>query len=96
MNKLWGNNEWQSLAYLEILTLFKTKQKIKKDINAKKISDGFIQRLKSVFPHVSVPLIIRNSNNAPLYCLIFAGHNEKGKEIIENIFGRFEKLKNLK
>lgn len=96
MNKLWGSEEWQSLKYVELPTLFGNKQKIKKDVNAKKISDSFVKRLKSVFSYVSLPLIMKNSNNAPLYCLIFAGHNEKGKDIIESIFGKFEKLKNLK
>lgn len=96
MNKLWGSEEWQHLTYLELPTLFGDKQKIKKDVDAKKISGSFVKRLKSIFPHVSLPLIMRNSNNAPLYCLIFAGHNEKGKNIIDDIFGRFEKLKNFK
>lgn len=95
MNNFWGSSDWQDF-YLEVPTLFGTKQKIKKDIDPKKISDSFIKRLKTIFPFVSSPLIMRNSTNAPLYCLIFAGHNEKGGKIAENIFGRFEKLKNLK
>ena len=96
MNKLWGSEEWQHLTYSELPTLFGNKQKIKNDIDAKKISDSFVKRLKSIFSYVSSPLIMRNSNNGPLYCLIFAGHNEKGKNIIEDIFGRFEKFKNSK
>jgi hypothetical protein len=34
-----------------------------------------------------------NNRNAPLYCILFAGHNETGKKIAEDIFVKYEKAK---
>jgi len=95
MNVLWGNNEWESLIYKDSQTLFGT-TKVKDYIDSQKLSNYFTNRLKSVFTSVSQPLIMRNSKNTPLYCLIYAGHNNTGKKIIENIFKHFEKLKKVK
>jgi len=39
----------------------------------------FVERLKTVFPHVvDEPMILYNSNNSPMYALCFAAGNEKG------------------
>ncbi|MBU2037117.1 three-Cys-motif partner protein TcmP [Patescibacteria group bacterium] len=91
MNSLWGNDDWQKIVYSTVLTLFGT-AKMKNCIDSKELSNYFVQRLKLVFGHVSRPLIMRNSKNSPLYCLIYAGHNKIAKNIIESIFGHFEKL----
>lgn len=95
MNRLWGSNEWQNLFYKKVPTLF-GETKIKIDINAKESSNLFRKRLETVFSDVSEPLVIRNSKNNPLYCLILASHKPVAKKIINYIFRRFEKLKNLK
>ncbi|MBU4284832.1 three-Cys-motif partner protein TcmP [Patescibacteria group bacterium] len=95
MNRFWGNNDWQNIMYIDASTLFGP-IKIKDYIDGKKLSEYFIKRLKSVFEYVSLPLIMRNSKNTPLYCLIYAGHNDKAKKIVEDIFKHFEKLKALK
>jgi hypothetical protein len=34
---------------------------------------------------------MKNTKNAPLYCLIFAGHHPRGAEIAADIFGRFDR-----
>lgn len=94
MNRFWGNNDWQKMVYRDENNLFGI-QKVKDRIASKKLSDYFIEKLKSVFEYVSSPLVMRNSNNAPLYCLIYAGHSKEGKKIIEDIFKKFEKLKTL-
>jgi len=95
MDGFWGNNEWQSIMYIDVSTLFGPR-KVKDHIDAKKLSDYFVGRLESVFDHVSLPLVVKNSKNTPLYCLIYAGHNEIAKGIIEDIFKHFEKLKTIK
>ena len=39
----------------------------------------FVERLKSVFPHVvDEPGVLRNASNCPLYLLCFAAGNKNG------------------
>ncbi len=38
----------------------------------------FTDRLRSVFPGVAEPGVLRNSSSCPLYLLCFAASNEKG------------------
>jgi len=52
----------------------------------------FKKRLEEAFPHVTDPLVMTNSRNAPLYCLIFAGHKQKASEIVQDILQRYERL----
>jgi len=94
MNNFWGNDDWQKIVYRDVLTLFGS-AKIKNCIDSKELSNYFVQRLRSIFNFVSRPLIMRNSNNAPLYCLIYAGHQKVAKDIVESIFGRFEKTRRV-
>ncbi len=42
------------------------------------IAPYFEQRLRSVFPAVATPGVLRNSANCPLYLLCFAASNERG------------------
>lgn len=93
MNNFWGNNDWQNEIYPDVQTLFGTAKVKNRCFDTQELSNYFVQRLKSVFDEVSLPLIMRNSKNAPLYCLIYAGHQRVAKEIIESIFSRFKKIK---
>lgn len=89
MNYFWGNNEWQNIIYRDMPTLF-GKTKTKNCLDSKELSNYFVKRLQTVFNHVSQPLIMRNSKNAPLYCLIYAGHQKIAKDIVESIFHHYE------
>lgn len=43
------------------------------------ILEFFVERLKTIFPHVvDKPLVLYNSNNSPMYALCFAAANPKG------------------
>ena len=50
-----------------------------------------IRILKKHFKFVSEELLMMNENNAPLYALIFAGHNKKGSDIMNDIISTFQK-----
>jgi three-Cys-motif partner protein len=92
MNKLWGSPDWMSDIYKETPDLFGPRiEKVSQ--TGKSLGNLFKNRLKEAFPEVTFPLLMKNSNNAPLYCLIFAGHNATGKKIVENIFKGFESLR---
>lgn len=92
MNKLWGSSNWMGDIYKETPDLFGPRVE-KVPQTGKSLGNLFKNRLKEVFPEVTFPLVMKNSNNAPLYCLIFAGHNSTGKKIVENIFKGFESLR---
>ena len=92
MNKLWGSPNWMGDIYKETPDLFGPRiEKVKQ--TGKSLGTLFKKRLEEVFPHVTFPLVMRNSINAPLYCLIIASHNPTGKKIAEDIFKGFENLK---
>lgn len=92
MNKLWGSDQWMGEIYKETPDLFE-KRFEKVSQTGESLGILFQNRLKEQFPYVTFPLVMRNSVNAPLYCLIFAGHNATGKKIAETIFKGFEKLR---
>lgn len=92
MNNFLGDNDWQNEIYRNMQTLFGTTKVKNSCFDAQGLSNYFVQRLKSVFGEVSSPLIMRNSKNAPLYCLIYAGHEKVAREIVESIFNRFKRV----
>ena len=62
-------------------------------ISAIGLANIYLDQMKQLFPHVSSPVIMRNSKNGPLYALFLASHNAKGVEIMNDIFNRYERLK---
>ena len=90
MDRFWGT-EWEAELYEEERTLFGPKTvRIKQ--SGKELGQRFQNRLKEIFPHSTVPVLMTNSKNAPLYCLVFAGHNQTGVKIANDIFGKFLKM----
>ena len=92
MNRFWGTAEWRGDIYKEVPTLFGPLEMKIQRTTGQRLGQLFKKRLEEVFPYVTVPLVMTNSKNAPLYCLIFAGHNPTGARIIRDIFKRFQRL----
>jgi len=92
MNKFWGSTDWKDDIYIETTDLFGNTITEKVPQTAKSLGLLFQKRLEQIFPKVTFPLVMKNSKGAPLYCLIFAGHNNTGKKIMEYIFNSFERL----
>ncbi len=91
LNRFFGSTKWRDDIYVEEPGLFgPVLRKIPQ--SADSLSNLFKARLAQIFPFISSPLIMTNSRGGPLYCLIFAGHKEVGRKIMENIFRRFERL----
>ena len=91
MHRFWGT-EWEAELYEEEQTLFGPKT-IRIKQSGKELGERFQNRLKEIFPHSTVPVLMTNSTNAPLYCLVFAGHNPTGVRIANDIFGKFLKMR---
>jgi three-Cys-motif partner protein len=93
MNRFWGSNDWRDDIYEEQPTLFGNSVEIKiSRTTGQRLGELFKQRLHKAFPCVSEPLVMTNSKNAPLYCLMLAGYKEKGQKIVEDIFKRYKRL----
>ncbi len=92
MNRFWGSTEWRGNIYVQVPTLFGPVEMKIHTTTGRRLGQLFKKRLKEVFPYVTDPLVMTNSKNAPLYCLIFAGHNPTGAKIIRDIFQRYERL----
>ena len=90
MDMLWGT-DWTAEVYEEEQTLFGPVT-VRMKQSGKELGRRFQKRLNEIFPHCTVPVLMTNSNNAPLYCLIFAGHNPTGAKIANDIFGKFLKM----
>lgn len=93
MNAFWGSTEWRGLIYDEVRDLWGNVVEIKIErTTGMLLGKLFRSRLEQVFKFVTTPLVMRNSVGAPLYCLIFAGHNEIGASITQSIFEQYERL----
>ncbi|MGA9350424.1 MAG: three-Cys-motif partner protein TcmP [Anaerolineae bacterium] len=92
MNRFWGSTEWRADIYEEVPTLFGPVEMKIRRTTGQRLGRLFKKRLEEVFPHVTNPLVVTNSKNAPLYCLILAGHDPTGVKIVREIFQRYERL----
>ncbi|KJU86022.1 hypothetical protein MBAV_001790 [Candidatus Magnetobacterium bavaricum] len=92
MNAFWGSEDWKSLMYIEMKTLFGDTQETRiKDYQV--LADNFCERLKQGgFDYVAKPLLMRNKINGPLYHLCFATQNAAAKNIVKDIFNRSTKI----
>ena len=92
MTRFWGSDEWRGDLYQEVPTLFGTVEVKRCATTGKRLGELYKRRLSEVFPAVSEPLVMTNSMNGPLYCLIAASHHPVGVKIVNDIFGRYERL----
>lgn len=89
MNRVWGLEDWRDLMYTRKLGLFGIHEVKIEPTRAERLARLFVEhRLSKVFPHVTDPIPMYNSYGAPIYCLIFAGHNATGARIASHILGR--------
>ena len=90
LDRFWGTKDWMMDLYMEEPALFCI-ETVKRPHSGKEFGYAFKKRLGEIFRHCSSPILMTNSKNAPLYCMLFAGHNATGKKIAEDIFLRYEK-----
>jgi three-Cys-motif partner protein len=99
LDKVMGNVDWLEKLYQLPqniqLNLFddQATNASRDKISANRLADLYTERLKTLFPYVSNPVIMKNSKNAALYTLCLASHNEKAIKITNDIFKRYEKQK---
>lgn len=90
MDRFWGAG-WQDDLFVQEQTLFGP-ENVRRGQSPKELGGHYQRRLRQLFRHVTVPVLMTNSKNAPLYHLIFAGDDPTGAKIATDIFGRFQEM----
>lgn len=88
MRRFWGSGDWEAAFYQEEATLFGTEQ-IKVRAAASELARRYGDRLATLFPYHTQPIVMTNSTNSPLYALVFASHNKTGVKIAQDIFAKY-------
>ena len=87
-----GTDAWREIAYDREVDLFGNEVTTKKGDVARRLLDLYLGRLEELFPFVARPYLIRNTRNAPLYYLIWAGPNRLGLKGADYILRQGEKV----
>ncbi len=95
--KVFGNDKWVESLYRpsEQLPLFGKPPVIRDIVRAEWLARIYSDQIATLFPFVSKPVIMLNSKNAPLYALFLASHNKTAVKIVNDIFGRYERLREV-
>jgi hypothetical protein len=95
-----GNTEWINRIYrkspvtqLDLFDSAAESSLSREKINAEWLASLYTEQLRSLFPHVSRPVLMRNSTNSVLYALCLASHKLTAIKITNDIFDRYERLK---
>jgi three-Cys-motif partner protein len=102
LSKVMGSTNWITQIYQESpgiqLDIFGnlTEPTVSRDtIQAEWLASLYTEQLRLLFPHVSRPVLMRNSTNSVLYALCLASHNQTAIKITNEIFNRYERLRGL-
>ncbi|OGA17742.1 MAG: hypothetical protein A3G25_07790 [Betaproteobacteria bacterium RIFCSPLOWO2_12_FULL_63_13] len=82
LTSVFGTAEWVSRCYrkkAETDLFGASRDSVIKIAGADEILEYFLERLRTIFPHVvEKPLVLYNSNKTPMYALCFAAGNMRG------------------
>lgn len=97
LDKVMGDVDWVQKIYQppKQPSLFGDPQLTRDTIRAEWLARLYTNQIGTLFSFVSQPVIMMNSRNAPLYALFLASHNERAVKIVDDIFKRYEHLRDL-
>jgi three-Cys-motif partner protein len=99
LSKVMGSTDWIDQVYQPPvqLSLFADQEPAlsRETIRAEWLASLYAEQLRSLFPHVSRPVLMKNSTNSVLYTLCLASHNQTATKITNDIFVRYERLRQL-
>lgn len=84
LDQYFGTGEWLDMVRKPELDLFGYVHK--QSEVPMLLLDLYQRRLRKIFKFVGPQCRIRNTRNAPLYLLLWAGHNERGATIASDVF----------
>lgn len=79
-DRLFGTPQWYDRFYAKNATsdLFGALDRVQKIVSSDEIVAYYAERLQQIFPHIaSNPLVLCNTNNAPMFALFFAAAHPK-------------------
>lgn len=91
IDRFFGGNQWFEDVYEQRPDLLGSSVR-KRDDYMDRLLRRYTNQLRGAFGHVSVPRLIRNTRNSPLYYLLWSGPNRKGLEGADYILGMGERL----
>ncbi len=99
LDKVMSDIEWIQKIYQPSeqlpLPLFGDPQLTRDTIRAEWLARLYTNQISTLFSFISQPVIMMNSRNAPLYALFLASHNERAVKIVDDIFKRYEHLRDV-
>lgn len=102
LSKVMGSTDWITQIYREPpeiqLGLFDnpTEHTLSRNtIRAEWLASLYTEQLGSLFQYVSRPILMRNSTNSVLYALCLASHSPRAIGITNDVFNRYEQLRDL-
>lgn len=87
-----GTQEWQDIAFSKTDDLFGEEVTSKHVDASERLLRLYLDRLEAIFGYVAVPSLVRNTKGSPLYYLLWASSNPRGKKIADHILGLGEKV----
>jgi three-Cys-motif partner protein len=89
MTRFWGDQSWRDAAVKKERMLFDLTDDVK--VENWELVEAFRKRLRQVakFKFVPEPMAMRNRQRAAVYYLFFAGNNETGATIVDDIFNDY-------
>jgi three-Cys-motif partner protein len=93
LTKCFGTDAWRKIAYDTKVDLFGDVVTTKRGGVSERLLELYRSRLSEIFGFVAVPRLIRNTRNAPLYYLLWAGPNKLGLKGADHILAQGEKIK---
>ncbi|GET37531.1 three-Cys-motif partner protein TcmP [Microseira wollei] len=97
LNKVMGSTNWLDQIYQppRQLSLFPSLEPTlsRETIKAEELASLYAEQLGSLFEYVSKPVLMKNSTNSVLYALCLASHNQTATKITNDIFARYERLR---
>ena len=95
MTRTWGDDTWLDVGYDRNEDLFGDVHTTK--VSNSRFAEAFRQRLMNVagFKYVPKPMPMKNSTNAVIYYLYFAGHKNSASNIVTSIFNKYRERQGL-
>lgn len=91
LDMCFGCQNWRDVAFKTETDLLGEVSR-KRDDAAEYLLNLYVRRLADLFGNVATPSLVRNTRGAPLYYLIWASSNPRGKKIANHILGLGEKV----
>ncbi len=96
LDKCFGTHDWHDLAYEVQRDLFGEVRSRKRDDTASRLLLLYHRRLERCFGNTVDPSLVRNTKGAPLYYLMWASSNSRGKAIARHIMRSGDRIERLK